>query len=381
MSDHPPEKPHDKSPSASDQPDEALIVNPINMARARHAIAHNQSVVGETPKSPAKKIESRKTAPVPAGSATRSDFVGLLKGSNGCLLVLLVGGAFLMGGLVGGLAGGSLLLSLLNDGPEAAVAVVFTPTSLPVSTPTSLPVQIPSPSPTVPPPSPTPAMEDIIAGIIPSVVTVINEQHHDNFSLSPEDSRVVGSGVIVDNRGYIATNHHVIENPGILRVVLADGRDFVAELVVSDPSEDLAIVKVNADNLTAINWGDSATVRPGQAVYAIGSPLGDFPSSVSFGVVSGLNRALEMNDFVIDGLIQTDAAINRGSSGGPLINSQGQMIGINTFIIRESEERGVAEGIAFALPTNAAKEMILPWIAAYSGDNVAIPAAEEPGGN
>lgn len=384
MSDVPPRQADDKTAPVPEQPDESLIVNPIKMARARHALAHSQSVVEETAQAAAQKPpEKRKPAvttvatPAPTG---RSDWSSLFSGGSGCLIVLLVGGAFLLGGLLGGLAGGSLLLSMLNSDEAAAAAPQNTPTSLPVSTPTPALVETMTPTPTLLP-SPTPAMEDIIAGIIPSVVTVINEQHHNSFAVSPEDSRVVGSGVIVDGRGYIATNHHVIENPGNLRVVLADGRDFGAELVVSDPSEDLAIVKISGDNLTAINWGDSTTVRPGQAVYAIGSPLGDFPSSVSFGVVSGLNRALEMNEFVIDGLIQTDAAINRGSSGGPLINSHGEMIGINTFIIRESEDRGVAEGIAFALPTNMARDMIFPWIAAHSGDNVAIPAAEEPGGN
>jgi S1-C subfamily serine protease len=236
-----------------------------------------------------------------------------------------------------------------------------------------------TPTPTIEP-TPTRQVEDIIAQIIPSVVTVVNE-HNSGLTANPDDSRVVGSGVIIDERGYIATNHHVIENPGTLRVVLADGRSLPADLVVSDPSEDLAVVKVVADNLLAIKIGDSNSVRPGQMVFAIGSPLGDFPNSVSFGVVSGLNRALEMNEFVIDGLIQTDAAINRGSSGGPLVNLHGEMIGINTFIIRESEDRGVAEGIAFALPTNKARDLMYPWISAHSGAAEPIPAAEEPGGN
>jgi S1-C subfamily serine protease len=107
--------------------------------------------------------------------------------------------------------------------------------------------------------------------------------------------------------------------------------------------------------------------------------LGDFPSSVSFGIVSGLNRALEINEHVIDGLIQTDAAINRGSSGGPLLNTRGEVIGINTFIIRESEDRGVAEGIAFAIPAAAAQNLLNPWIAAASGEAVPIPASGETG--
>ncbi len=378
MSDTPKPNPTNEEPQVGLENDEALIINPINIARARHASAHSQSVVDQAVNAVTKKLEARSAQSASNTAAhaayNRTGFT-LLDGTNGCILLFLLGVAFLMGGILGGLVGGGLLLGTIS--PAEEVAWRSTPTFTPFITPTPAPAETLTPTPT-PPPSPTPSMEDIIAGIIPSVVTVVNQQHY-AFSLSPDEGRVVGSGVIVDNRGYIATNHHVVENPGDLRVVMADGRDLSAVLVVSDPSEDLAVVKINAESLSAIQWGDSATVRLGQAVYAIGSPLGDFPSSVSFGIVSGLNRALEMDEFVIDGLIQTDAAINRGSSGGPLINTEGEMIGINTFIIRESEDRGVAEGIAFALPTAKAKDILFPWIAAHSGENVPIPAAEEPG--
>ncbi|RME72342.1 MAG: hypothetical protein D6784_13720, partial [Chloroflexi bacterium] len=242
--------------------------------------------------------------------------------------------------------------------------------------PTPAPAATPTPTPT-PTPQSTPAIEDVIARILPSVVTVINQQFVPGFS--QEEGRVVGSGVIVDERGYIATNNHVIDNPGELHVIFADGREALAELVAADPGQDLALLKVSLGDLPAILWGDSSTVRLGQEVYAIGSPLGDFPNSVSFGIVSGLNRALEMNEHVIEGLIQTDAAINRGSSGGPLINRRGEMIGINTFIIRESEDRGIAEGIAFAIPVNTAKQLLLPWIAAHSGEPIPIPVSGETG--
>lgn len=356
---------------------ENLVINPINIARARHASAHQQSVVDQARQAVTRKLQApHPPRPAATGSASPGQAGGgsLFDGTNGCLLFSLIGVAFVLGGILGGVIGGGLLLSAM--GPQA-IAFAGTPTPTIFFTPTPSPAETLTPTPTLPP-SPTPGMEDVIAGIIPSVVTIINQQQH-GITVSPEDGRVVGSGVIVDNRGYIATNHHVIESPGQLRVILADGRDFAAEPVVSDPAQDLAVIKINADNLTAIKWGDSATVRPGQSVYAIGSPLGDFPNSVSFGIVSGLNRALEMDAYVIDGLIQTDAAINRGSSGGPLINTQGEMVGINTFIIRESEDRGVAEGIAFALPTAKAKEIIFPWIAAHSGQSVPIQAAEEPG--
>lgn len=369
MSDIPQPKTNKEDPEPTDAKDDSLIVNPINMARARYASAHNQSVVDR-----AKQTVTRKMQVPPAATAKSSashHLAETIAGSNGCLFMSLLGMAFLIGGIIGGLIGGGLLLSVSGDS-VALWSETPTPTVLPSPTPS--PVETLTPTPTIQP-SPTPAMEDLIAQIIPSVVTIINQQSL-GLGLGPEDGRVVGSGVIVDGRGYIATNNHVVESARELRVVLADGRDVAAELVVTDPTEDLAVIKINADNLLPIRWGDSSTVRPGQSVYAIGSPLGDFPSSVSFGIVSGLNRALEMDEHVIDGLIQTDAAINRGSSGGPLINIQGEMIGINTFIIRESEDRGVAEGIAFALPTHVAKDILFPWIAAHSGESVPIPVGE-----
>jgi S1-C subfamily serine protease len=279
------------------------------------------------------------------------------------------------GGILGGVIGGSLLLWANGSNSAALLSSPATATLLP--TPTSLPVATLTPTPTLEPAA-TPAMEDIIAGVIPSVVTVINQQSDEIVSRSIfDEGRVVGSGVIVDQRGYIATNNHVVDRPGELRIILADGREALGELVATNPAEDLALVKIKLAELQPIEWGDSGHARPGQIVYAIGSPLGDFPNSVSFGIISGLNRALEIDKFVIDGLIQTDAAINRGSSGGPLINLQGKVIGINTFIIRESEERGVAEGIAFSIPADTAKSFLIPWIAAHTGESVPIPASEE----
>jgi len=218
----------------------------------------------------------------------------------------------------------------------------------------------------------TPLIEDVLDQVTKSVVTVINK-HDARYLSKPDEGRVVGSGVIVDSRGYIATNNHVIDNPGYLSVILSDGRELEAELIASRTDRDLAVLKVKLANLPVIQWGDSTKLRPGQQVYALGSPLGDFPNSVSFGIISGLNRSLEMDKYIIDGLIQTDTAINRGSSGGPLVNPSGQMIGLNTFIIRESDERGIAEGIAFAIPAETVKTILLPWITAHSAKTEAIP--------
>ncbi|MCB0193025.1 MAG: trypsin-like peptidase domain-containing protein [Anaerolineae bacterium] len=376
MSQHEPSS-SEKSPQSSPTGDP--INTPINIARARYTSTYGESIVNKgdkivelldkqtttKTKKSAKRKKSLKTDPL------------FLDGSNGCLFVSLLSVAFVVGGILGGVVGGGLLLWFTSSEGSALAGAAHTPT--PSFTPTPIPVDTAVPSPT-PPPEPivTPAVEDVIDHVIPSVVTVINQQKNNIVPQSIlDEGRVVGSGVIIDSRGYIATNNHVVDVPGQLKVTLSDGRELAAALIAANPAEDLAIVKVDATDLPTIEWGNSHKIRLGQVVYAIGSPLGDFPNSVSFGIVSGLNRALEIDKFVIDGLIQTDAAINRGSSGGPLINLEGKVIGINTFIIRESEERGIAEGIAFSIPADTAKNLLIPWIAAHTGESVPIPAAEE----
>lgn len=369
MTDQP--NPAGQPPRQSDQTDE-FIVNPINIARARHASLRSGSVVDKT-----RQVAAARQPDQTGSARTASDRpdsgAGQFGGVNGCFLISLLSVAFLVGGVLGGMIGGGLIL-WANDSQAAFWQDASTPT--PIPTPTPAPAATFTPTPT-PEPMPTPSIEDIIAEVVPSVVTVINQQHNGFTFDGANEGRVVGSGVIIDERGYIATNHHVVENAGVLSAVLGDGREVAAELIASDPAKDLAVIKIGLTGLPVIAWGDSSILRPGQVVYAIGSPLGDFPNSVSLGIISGLNRALELEDYVIDGLIQTDAAINRGSSGGPLINTHGEMIGINTFIIRESEERGVAEGIAFTIPANTAKSVLIPWIAANSGQSVPIPANNE----
>lgn len=358
---------------------EDLISTPINIARARYASTYGESVVDKKEQVTVlveKKTQQSKSKSRPAQrSATVSEFSYISPSS--CLFVALLGMTFLTGGILGGAVGGGMLLWFGRSNDVRAVSAAPTPTTLP--TPTPAPAEKPpTPTPTPKPqPAATPSVEDIIAKAIPSVVTVINQQNN-SFLLQGmlDEGRVVGSGVVIDPRGYIATNNHVVDKPGELSTVLADGRVFPAELIAANPAEDLAIIKIGLSDLQPIEWGDSTKVRPGQIVYAIGSPLGDFPNSVSFGIVSGLNRALEIDKFVIDGLIQTDAAINRGSSGGPLINLEGKVVGINTFIIRESEERGIAEGIAFSIPADTAKNLLIPWIAAHTGESIPIPASE-----
>jgi serine protease Do len=167
-----------------------------------------------------------------------------------------------------------------------------------------------------------------------------------------------GTGFIVSSDGLIITNKHVVsDSKAEYTVYLNDGRKFKAEVLALHPTDDLALIKISADNLPTLVLGDSDKVKIGQFVIAIGNALGEFQNTVSFGVISGLRRSITASDQSgnverLEGLIQTDAAINFGNSGGPLINLKGEVIGVNTAIA------GGAENIGFAIPINRAKKMI-----------------------
>ena len=157
-----------------------------------------------------------------------------------------------------------------------------------------------------------------------------------------------GSGFIISSDGFIVTNHHVIENAANIKVSLADGRQVTAELKGSDPSTDLAVLKIYEDRLKALSFANSDQLQAGQIAIAIGNPLG-LQHTVTAGVVSALGRTLRASDGrLIDDVIQTDASLNPGNSGGPLVNSLGQVIGVNTAMIP------TAHGICFAVSSNLA---------------------------
>jgi serine protease Do len=166
----------------------------------------------------------------------------------------------------------------------------------------------------------------------------------------PQLEHGIGSGIIVSPDGYIVTNDHVVNGATQIRVTLNDRRVFPAKLIGVDKLNDLAVIKINANNLTTVAWGDSTKLRPGQTVLAFGSPFGYFQFSVTRGIVSALDRpnpysdnARKPGDF-----IQTDAAINPGNSGGPLVDAHGELVGINTFIITNN---GSFAGAGFAIPS------------------------------
>jgi 2-alkenal reductase len=211
------------------------------------------------------------------------------------------------------------------------------------------------------PSGPTLTTEQIVDQVGPAVVTVINRQKYTgrrapgNTPATPPGGANqpidtgLGSGVVYDKAGYILTNNHVVEGATAIDVELADGSRVDATLVGRDPSNDVAVVKIDPAKVTAVaELGDSSAVKPGQRVVAIGSPEA-LENSVTEGIVSGIDR--QIDTYV--GLIQTDAAINHGNSGGPLINAFGQVIGLNTLGVRDDN----AQGLNFAIPINKAKQV------------------------
>jgi serine protease Do len=162
-----------------------------------------------------------------------------------------------------------------------------------------------------------------------------------------------GSGVIIDSRGIIVTNNHVIDESARVQVNLKDGRTFVGEVIGADPATDVALVKVQGENLPFAVLGDSEKLKVGQIVLAIGNALG-LPGAptVSMGLIGALGRPLPGTDFVVEGLIQTDAAINPGNSGGPLADLDGKVIGMNTAMIP------FAQGMGFAIPSETIKRIM-----------------------
>lgn len=194
----------------------------------------------------------------------------------------------------------------------------------------------------------------VVENVQPSVVTIVGTTPGQmTFFGYSGDSTVSGSGVIITQNGYILTNNHVVEDTDELTVILSDGSELGAQVVNTDSFADLAVLKVEGAMPGVAVLGNSDNLKPGETVIAIGSPLGDFRNTVTVGVVSATGRSLDTgNGYEMENLIQTDAAINSGNSGGPLVNLAGEVVGINSAVVRGSSNSAIAEGLGFAIPSN-----------------------------
>jgi serine protease Do len=198
------------------------------------------------------------------------------------------------------------------------------------------------------------AITQTVQKIGPAVVTVVGViPGQASFFGSTGDQTVSGSGVFISDQGYILTNNHVVADTKSLTIVLSDGTQENATIVGTDQYSDVAVLKTNGKVPAVATLGNSDLLQPGETVIAIGSPLGDFKNTVTVGVVSATGRSIDTGQgYEIENLIQTDAAINQGNSGGPLVDLAGEVIGINTLIVRSTGTGSVAEGLGFAIPSN-----------------------------
>ena len=195
-----------------------------------------------------------------------------------------------------------------------------------------------------------------VKAVGPAVVTVVGTvPGQQTFFGQTPDQNVSGSGFFISDQGYIITNNHVIADTRSVSIILSNGSEQQAALIGADKYSDIAVLKTDGPVPAVAALGNSDVLQPGETVVAIGSPLGDFKNTVTVGVVSATGRSIDTGQgYQIEGLVQTDAAINQGNSGGPLLNLAGQVIGVNTLIVRSSGG-AVAEGLGFAIPIDTAQ--------------------------
>ena len=262
------------------------------------------------------------------------------------LFFLLVVLAMLFSSLAGAIGGSFITWKIIGNQSQPAVATGNTIQA------TSIPTELTFSNTDI-----ETTITSVVQNVEPAVVTVVGTiSGQRTFFGTTSDAEVSGSGVIITENGYILTNNHVVEGTQTLSVILNDGTENPATLISRDAFADLAVLKIEGEVPGVAVVGNSVNLKPGETVIAIGSPLGTFRNSVTVGVISATGRSLDSGDgYTIEDLIQTDAAINQGNSGGPLLNLAGEVIGINTMVIRGSGSSTTnAEALGFAIPSNTA---------------------------
>ena len=247
--------------------------------------------------------------------------------------------SLIVGGVAGGVAGALTARLLSEDEEEVAV-----PIATPAGSTSAVTLSEES------------AITEAVEKALPSVVAIVSEEGR---LLLEEDGQPssLGSGVIIDERGYVVTNEHVVADATRITVVLHNGEEREATLVGHDqPFTDVAVLEIAEGGLVPMPLGDSDALVPGQRVIAVGNPLHDFRSSVTVGVASGVGRRWQLDGIFMEDLIQTDAAVNPGNSGGALINVLGQMVGMPTSVVRFDNAWEV-EGIAFAISSKTIQQV------------------------
>lgn len=284
------------------------------------------------------------------------------KSHSGVIAILLIAVIFLTGTITMlGFMNVRMFRELNQREPEPDVPICFNPEQsgeAPVSSGGLVQIDaVQTTAPTAPavqfPPLATESvgltLQEIYVKCIPSVVSITTQSRSGTGT---------GTGVILTEDGYIVTNHHVIENGERITVQLTDDRVCAARLVGTDPASDLAVLQISADGLTSAEFGNSDGLRVGDSVVAIGDPLGvEYRGTMTDGIVSAINRNVNVNGRSMN-LIQTNAALNSGNSGGPLINSCGQVIGINTIKIGAFTDSAGVEGLGFAIPSTTVKDIV-----------------------
>ena len=292
------------------------------------------------PPMPAASAPADPAPAAPAGTQRRSVGPGLMLSAVLATALLASGGTYLA------VSGGSRTTATTTAGATATAAAGANATQAPTAVGNSGPAAAAGGGTSV---------VDIVKAVSPAVVTIVADgvTETDPATGQTGTGTATGSGVIFDANGLILTNHHVVAgDPSKLTVNLKDGRSFDATIYGIDTLTDLAIVKVDQTGLPTAPIGDSSTVQVGQEAIAIGSPLGTFTGSVTSGIVSALGRSIPVESSELTNLIQTDTAINPGNSGGPLLDPNGNVIGINTAGASESQ------GIGFAIPINIARPLL-----------------------